>query len=268
MDEPANGVGAARGIAGRVRQLFRTPRRGRGFWYGLAIDLVWPLLMTFTIPVWRGGGQVPRTGGALLASNHISFVDPIAGTAFVLAQGRIPRYLAKASLWRVPLIRRVLAGGGHIPVHRESASPMGAYTDAVAALDRGETVLVYPEGTFTSDEDGWPMRGKTGVARMALATGVPVIPIAQWGGQLVLPRRSFLPRLLPRKTLHVVAGLPVDLSDLVGQKPTRDVLAAATERIMAAITDLLAGIRDETPPGTKPTSLRAVADEDVERDRR
>lgn len=239
---------AASTVTGRVRQLFRTPLRGRGFWYGLAVDLLWPLLMTFTIPVWRGGGQVPRTGGALLASNHVSFIDPIVGTAFVLAQGRVPRYLAKAELWRIPVIRRVLAGGGHIPVHRDITTPMGAYTDAVAALERGEAVVVYPEGTFTKDADGWPMRGRTGVARMALATGVPVIPIAQWGGQHVLPRRAFLPRLLPRRTLHVVAGPPVDLSDLVGAEPTRKVLTEATERIMAAITDMLAGIRGQEPP--------------------
>jgi 1-acyl-sn-glycerol-3-phosphate acyltransferase len=228
--------------------MVRTPRRGRGFWYGLAIDLLWPFLMLFTVPVWRGGEHIPRTGGVLLACNHVSFLDPIEGTAFVLAHRRIPRYLAKAQLWRIPLVGRVLAGGGHIPVHRGTSAVAGVYDDALAALERGETVVVYPEGTFTDDPDGWPMRGKTGVARMALATGVPVIPIAHWGGHHVLPRGRFLPRLLPRKTLHVTAGPPVDLAEFTGPAPTQAQLAAATAKVMAAITDLLADTRGRPRP--------------------
>jgi 1-acyl-sn-glycerol-3-phosphate acyltransferase len=223
--------------------LARTPRRGRGFWFSVAIDVLWPVAMALIVPVWRGGERVPASGPVLLASNHVSFVDPITETAFVLAHGRIPRYLAKASLWRVPVIGRVLSGGGHIPVHREGREALLAYRGAVQALERGEAVLVYPEATFTTDPDGWPMQGKTGIAKMALTSGAPVVPIAHWGGQRVLPHGKYLPRLLPRKKVYTYVGEPVDLSDFAGQPMSRTVLTAATDRIMAAITELLKEIR-------------------------
>jgi 1-acyl-sn-glycerol-3-phosphate acyltransferase len=232
----------------RMASLARTPRRGRGFWYGLAIDVLWPPLMLFTRQVWGGGQHVPRSGGVLLASNHVSFLDPISGTAFVLGQGRVPRYLAKAELWRMPVIGRVLAGGRHIPVHRRRPDPAQVYADAFAALRAGEAVAVYPEGTFTDDAWGWPMRGKVGVARMALATTVPVIPIAHWGGQRVLRRGKALPRLLPRATVHVVAGPPIDLDAYRDRAVTPVLLAEVTAIVMAAITELLAEVRGENPP--------------------
>jgi 1-acyl-sn-glycerol-3-phosphate acyltransferase len=228
----------------RVWSLVRTPRRGRGFWYSVAIDLLWPFAMGFIVPVWRGGDRVPATGPVLLASNHVSFLDPVTETAFILAHGRIPRYLAKAGLWKIPVVGRVLAGGGHIPVYRDTRDAKAAFRDALAALERGESVLVYPEGTFTNDPDNWPMRGKTGIARLALASGAPVIPLAHWGSQRVLPRGKKFPRLLPRKRVYTSVGEPVDLSDLAGPDPSRKAVIEATYRIMAAITALLVEIRD------------------------
>jgi 1-acyl-sn-glycerol-3-phosphate acyltransferase len=230
-----------------LRRMTGAPRRGRGFWYGLAIDVGGPIVMAFTKPVWRGGDRLPATGAALVASNHLSFVDPVTLTAFVVGQHRIPRFLAKAELWRLPLLGRVLSGGGHIPVHRDTRDAKGAYRDAVAALERGEVLVVYPESTFTSNPDGWPMRGRTGIARMALASGAPVLPVAQWGSQRVLPPKHALPRLLPRKRITIHVGPPVDLSEFAGAEPTRDVLVKATAKIMAAITDLLAEIRATHP---------------------
>jgi 1-acyl-sn-glycerol-3-phosphate acyltransferase len=204
--------------------------------------------MLFTRQVWQGGEHVPRSGGVLLASNHVSFLDPISGTAYVLGQGRIPRYLAKSELWRIPVIGRVLAGGGHIPVHRRRPDPAAVYANAFAALEEGQAVVVYPEGTFTTDEAGWPMRGRVGIARMALSTDVPVIPIAHWGGQRVMRRGKALPRLLPRATVHVVAGPPVDVSAYRGRPITPELLAEVTAVVMAAITEVLAGVRGESPP--------------------
>jgi 1-acyl-sn-glycerol-3-phosphate acyltransferase len=201
--------------------------------------------MLFTRQVWQGGENVPHDGGVLLASNHVSFLDPISGTAFVLGQGRIPRYLAKSELWRIPVIGRVLAGGRHIPVHRRRPDPAAVYANAFAALRDGEAVVVYPEGTFTTDEHGWPMRGRVGIARMALTTGAPVIPIAHWGGQRVMRRGKAVPRLLPRATVHVVAGPPVDLSAYADRAVTPELLTEATATVMAAITDLLARVRGE-----------------------
>ncbi|HEX3589862.1 MAG TPA: lysophospholipid acyltransferase family protein [Pseudonocardiaceae bacterium] len=235
------------GTLRRMAMVTRIPRRGRGFWYGVAIDILYPIVMAFTVPSWRGGDHIPETGPVLLASNHLSFVDPVTEAAFVLAHGRIPRFMAKSGLWDLPVIGKVLADGGHIPVHRDVRDARGAYVAALAALERGEVLMVYPESTFTDDPDGWPMRGKTGVAKMALESGVPVVPIAHWGSQRVLPPKKILPRLLPRKRVSVHVGKPVDLSEFEGQRLSRTVLTEATERIMAAITDLLTEIRDTHP---------------------
>lgn len=232
----------------RLGLLWRTPRAGRGRWFGIAIDVLWPPLMVFTRPVWRGREHLPKDGPVLVAANHLSDVDPITLTAFVLAAGRIPRYLAKAGLWRVPVVRRVMADGRHIPVERGQAVGGSGYREALQALKDGECVVVFPEGTFTDDPLGWPMAGKPGVARMALRTGAPVVPVAHWGGQRLFPDGAWLPRLLPRTVIHVAAGPPVELDDLRGGRLTEEALATATKRIMAAITALLAEIREEQPP--------------------
>ncbi|MDT7630972.1 MAG: hypothetical protein QOI50_2902 [Pseudonocardiales bacterium] len=233
--------------AAKLALTFRFPRRGRGFWFGLAIELLWPFLAAFTRLGWRGGEHLPE-GGFLLAVNHLSFTDPIVDTAFVLAHRRVPRYLAKSELWQTPVVRRVLAGGGHIPVHRGGSGAAGAYRDAVEAVRRGECVVVYPEGTYTRHPEGWPMRGLNGVARVALESGRPVIPVAQWGNQQLLPLGSVWPRVLPRRSVRVLAGGPVDLSRFSGAPLTRKNLTAATAEIMTAITELLGELRGETPP--------------------
>ncbi|WP_018683894.1 lysophospholipid acyltransferase family protein [Actinokineospora enzanensis] len=230
--------------------MFRTPRRGRGAWYGLAIYLIWPLLALSTRLRFRGGEKLPRTGGVALVSNHLSFADPVTVTAFALAAGRIPRYLAKSSLWRIPVVGRVLASGGHIPVERNTAQARHAYIGAVQAIERGECVMFFPEAGFSDDTDHWPSRRvKSGVARVALETGVPVIPVVNWGTHKLLPPTARFPRLFPRKTVDILAGDPVDLSDLEGTD--RETVDEATKRIMHAVTELLAGLRDEKPPATE-----------------
>ncbi|MFC5290805.1 lysophospholipid acyltransferase family protein [Actinokineospora guangxiensis] len=225
--------------------MFRVPRRGRGFWFSLAIDLIWPL-MALAARL-RFAGKLPRDGGLLLASNHLSNADPVTVTAFTLAAGRVPRYLAKASLWNVPVVKQVLKGGGHIPVLRNTVAARSAYTGAVDAVTRGECVMFFPEAGFSDDESHWPSaRVKNGVARVALETGAPVVPVVNWGTHELLPAGSRFPRLFPRRTVRIVAGEPVDLSDLDGFD--RETLDEATKRIMHAITELLAELRGEQPP--------------------
>jgi 1-acyl-sn-glycerol-3-phosphate acyltransferase len=222
--------------------------RGSGFWFGLAIAVIWPFAMFGTRIAWRGGEHVPRTGGALLAFNHVSFSDPIFDVAFTTCHGRMPRFLAKAELWSTPVVRSVLAGGGHIPVYRESARAGDAYRGAIAAVQRGEVVAFYPEATYTADPAGWPMKAKNGVARIALVSGVPVIPVANWGSQDVLPPDSARPRLFPRRRVTIVAGPPVDLSPWLGGPRTRSALDAVTAAIMADVTALVAEVRGEQAP--------------------
>jgi 1-acyl-sn-glycerol-3-phosphate acyltransferase len=156
--------------------------------------------------------------------------------------------LAKSSLWNIPLMGAIMRSGKHIPVFRGLTRPGDTYRDAVASVNSGECVVVFPEATFSNREDLWPMRGKTGVARIALASGVPVIPVANWGTHRLLPTKSLLPRIFPRTTVDLLAGPAVDLSDLACDDPSREVLELATARIMAAITALLGELRREEPP--------------------
>jgi 1-acyl-sn-glycerol-3-phosphate acyltransferase len=243
----------------KLRLSFTRKWRTSGFWFGLAITLLWPITMFGTRVGWRGGEHLPRTGGALLAANHVSLADPIFQVAFCVCHGRMPRFLAKAELWRIPLVRSVMAGGGHIPVQRASIRAADAYKEAIAALRRGEVVVFFPEGTFTADPDGWPMKAKNGIGRIALVTGVPVIPVANWGTQdLVPPDRR--PRPFPRKTVQVVAGPPVDLSRWLGGPRTRTALDGATGAIMSDITALVAGLRGEEPPPVPYDPARPPAD--------
>jgi 1-acyl-sn-glycerol-3-phosphate acyltransferase len=129
------------------------------------------------------------------------------------AAGRYPTFLIKASAFKVPFIGRMLYRCGQIPVNRGAADAALALKKAEQELRQGAAVIIYPEGTATRDPGLWPMVGKTGVARLALATGAPVIPVARWGTQNVLPYGSTKLKFWPRQTVRTVAGKPVDLSE-------------------------------------------------------
>jgi 1-acyl-sn-glycerol-3-phosphate acyltransferase len=221
----------------------RLPRRGRGFWFSFAIDVLWPIVVLFVRLRVAGRHHVPSNGGVILAANHLSNADTVSTTVFALVSGRVPRFFAKATMWKWPLVGWIMRSGKHIPVERATERAADSLLPGVKSLLDGECVGVFPEGTFTRDPEGWPMKGKSGTARMALQSRVPVIPVAQWGTQDLLPRGKVLPRLLPRKTVHVVAGAAVDLSDLYDLELTREALDEATTRIMDAITTLLKGVR-------------------------
>lgn len=211
-----------------------------------------PLMMAVTKRDWRGMEHIPAEGGVILAANHTSYFDPLAVAHYIVDAGRAPRFLGKAEIVAMPVLGRLFQAAGQIPVYRGTASAANAYRDAIVALERGESVALYPEGTTTRDPNLWPMMGKTGAARMALSTGAPVIPIAQWGPQEVIPDKAHLRiHLFPRKTMHVHAGEAVNLDDLRDREITTEVLDEATERIMLAITLLLAEIRGELPPAER-----------------
>ena len=236
------------GTGAKLRLSFTRMRRTSGFWFGLAIAVVWPFVMFGTRVGWRGGENLPRTGGALLAANHVSLMDPIYDVAFCVSHRRMPRFLAKAELWRIPVVRSVLAKGRHIPVYRMSARAGDAYREAIEAVKRGEVVVFYPEATYTADPDGWPMKAKNGIARIALVTGAPVIPLANWGTQDVLPPGKALPRVFRRRRVTVVAGAAVDLTAWIGGPRTRTALDGVTAAIMSDVTRLVGELRGETPP--------------------
>ena len=135
-----------------------------------------------------------------------------------------------------------------MPVYRGTSRAGDALRDAVTALAAGECVVIFPEGTLTREPDMWPMAAKTGVARLALATRAPVVPIAQWGTHRVIARYGKVPRPFPRKPVTVVAGPPVDLSDLYDRATDAGALREATERVMDAITAMLEQVRGEPSP--------------------
>jgi 1-acyl-sn-glycerol-3-phosphate acyltransferase len=227
------------------------PRRlqePKGWAFGFCVAVVEPPLLLFTKRRWRGGENIPARGGCILAVNHISHLDPFTCAHFVYSYGRIVRFLAKAELFELPVLGRVVKNAKQIPVYRLTTSASHSFTAAVDAVEHGECVVVYPEGTITRQPELWPMTGRTGAARIALASGVPVVPVAQWGAQDILAPYSLRPRLLPRKTIAMSAGTPVELDDLRAEDLTPEVLREATNRIMDAITRLLEEIRGERAP--------------------
>jgi 1-acyl-sn-glycerol-3-phosphate acyltransferase len=216
-----------------------------------AVVVIKPLSLLLTSRDWRGRNHVPRSGGVILAVNHVSYIDPLLLAHFVYGCGRIPRFLAKIEVFRLPLAGRVVRGAGQIPVLRHTPDAAQALSAAVEALERGECLVIYPEGTITKDPQMWPMRARTGVARLALMTGAPVIPLAQWGAQEILGRDRRV-RLFPRRRMRYLAGPPVDLSrwhdgGTDGQADA-DALRAITDTIMANIAEQLAEFRGEPPP--------------------
>jgi 1-acyl-sn-glycerol-3-phosphate acyltransferase len=212
------------------------------------VIVVKSVLTPMTRRTWTGQEHIPKTGGAILAVNHLSHADPIVCAHYVYDAGRWPRFLGKASLFRVPVFGWIITRVGQIPVERGSLDAGKSLEAMVAAVKDGKAVIIYPEGTTTRDPDLWPMHGKTGAARVALATGAPVIPIAQWGAQRFFDPRTRKVGLRPRTPIGFAAGPPVELSRWAGADPTRATLDEMSDEIMLRIRNLLAGIRGETPP--------------------
>lgn len=209
-----------------------------------------PLLTVMARRDWQGADRFPADG-FVLAANHISHVDPFTLGHFCIDNEIPPRYLAKASLVDMPILGRLVRAAEQIPVYRETDTAVGAFSAAVDAVRAGGCIIVYPEGTITRDPDLWPMGGKTGAARISLATGCPVLPVAQWGPQEILEPYGRRLHLFPRKTVHVRVGPPVDLDDLRDRDLTASLLAEATNRIMDAISVQVGHLRGEPVPAER-----------------
>jgi 1-acyl-sn-glycerol-3-phosphate acyltransferase len=196
----------------------------------------------------QGREFLPREGGVIVAPNHLSYADWGAVALYSYESGRFPTFLIKSSAFDIKVIGPFLRVLGQLPVYRNRGDAALVLKSAEAALRDNQCVIVYPEGTASRDPGLWPMVGKTGAARLALKTGVPVVPVAHWGAQDVLPYGSSKPHLFPRRKVRLVAGPPVDLSAFEGKPLTATTLREATAVIMADVTALLAGLRQETPP--------------------
>lgn len=203
----------------------------------------------------RVSGDVPvqlAAGPLILAANHISPFDPVALTAACHTRRLAPRFLATGGLFEAPVVGPVMRRWGHLPVYRGRPTVTHAYAAAAAALAEGAVLVVYPEGGIGLAPDMWPVAGRTGAARLALATGAPVVPVAQWGAHEVVPYSAprGLLRALPgtirrRPVVRVHFGTPVELT---GVRPdTPGAARRATDRILAAITAELAPLRADEP---------------------
>ena len=227
-----------------------TSEKTRPSWFWLLGAFVVPAVSLLAKIRYERPEKLPREGAYVLAVNHYSEIDPLITAVAIWRLGRAPRFMAKESLFKVPVLGAAMRATGMVPVARSSSSAAAKRTleasEELAAKGRG--VIVYPEGTLTRDPDLWPMRGKTGAVRLALEAGVPLIPAAQWGAQEIMPRYGKL-RLFPwRKPAVMRFGDPIDLSAYVGREKEASALQEATGVVMDRIADLLGEIRGETPP--------------------
>jgi len=215
-------------------------------WYRAAeLALVPPLQLWFN---WRLEGleEVPARGPVIVAGNHLSYMDPLAHGYFVVKAGRRPRFLAKQELFDARFVGTVLRGAHQISVQRGTGdrSPL---EDARQAVDGGEVVVIYPEGTTTTThEDFSPGRGKTGAVRLAMAAGVPILPVATWGGQFVW-RRSGRQSLTFGRPIWVAAGEPFDPSERLVGEPDARKLRTLTDDLMGELDKLVADLRARYP---------------------
>ncbi len=175
----------------------------RPFTYRLAIAIVRPLLMLFTKREWSGAENLPAEGGYVICPNHYSYLEPLVFGHFLVDHGHAPRYLGKVEVFKAPVVGAIVRNADQIPVYRESGRAADAYRAAVAAVRAGKGVAIYPEGTLTRDPDLWPMRGKTGAARVALDD---------------LYGREISTEVLLEATARIMAAITAELEVLRGEK--------------------------------------------------
>ncbi len=207
-------------------------------------DRVWALGRSIVYPLCRmvrwtitGLDRIPADGPVLLASNHISFLDPMAMLWLGDRRRRKVRFMAKAELWNTRFCRFFLVRTGQIPVSRHSAAAGGSLDAAAKALAAGECVCIYPEGTISDDLE--PMAAKIGIGRLATASQAPIVPVGVWGTHR-LSTKGRKPRPRVGVAVSIVVGEPVDIA------ATDDIIDAA-DRIMAAICACVAEARRVYP---------------------
>ncbi|PYI68833.1 1-acyl-sn-glycerol-3-phosphate acyltransferase [Arthrobacter livingstonensis] len=200
---------------------------------------------------WHGLEKLPRGEGFIVVPNHCTEIDPIVVGHMLYNQNIMPHFLAKDGLFRTPVLGAILRGANQIPVERSGIGAGKSLEGAEKVLAMGGAVVIYPEGTLTRDPDLWPMKGRTGAARLALSTGAKVVPVAHWGAQEVFPRYAKGFKIFPRKKAHVVVGDPIDLSAFNGHQGDKATLEAMTEVIMADITTLLEPLRGGKAPARR-----------------
>ncbi|GAA4366283.1 lysophospholipid acyltransferase family protein [Agromyces bauzanensis] len=228
----------------------RSETRRPSFFWVLAV-IILPVMNLAVRFRFHHAERMPRSGAFVLAPNHYSEIDPVVIGVASWKLGRAPRFLTKASLFKNPVLAWFLRTSGQIPVERAGSRSHAALRAAEELVEKGRMVVVYPEGSLTRDPDLWPMRGKTGAVRIALERGIPIVPVAHWGTQALLPRYGKKLSFFPRKTIQVSIGEPLDLSAYRGKPLAQATLLKATGELMNAIAALLAELRGEPAPAER-----------------
>lgn len=219
--------------------------------YDTTVSLLRIMTQPFARTQVEGLENIPETGKAILVPNHVSILDPVLlGTR--LAKRRYVRALAKDSLFRIPVVGNVLTKMGQIPVFRNTRSAVESLQVAVSELQREQVIVVYPEGTIPTDLTRLGSM-KSGAARLALLTGAPIIPIAQWGAQTVIPRKAKMKSLVSavfKRPYHkIVIGEPLEslvLSNEPVEKLRREDIVYLTKEIEHSLEELLLPLRGKT----------------------
>jgi 1-acyl-sn-glycerol-3-phosphate acyltransferase len=240
-------------VAASSPRLRATTEKSRPSFFWLLATTAAPLIALIAKVEIEGAEKLPREGAYVLAPNHYSEFDPLVVALGTWKMGRAPRFMAKESLFRIPVLGWILRSTGMVPVARTSSRSSARQTldTAETLVEHGRGLIVYPEGTLTRDPDMWPMRGKTGAVRLAVEGGIPLVPLAHWGAQQILPRYGKLKLWPLRRRVRLLVGDPVDLSEFAGVEGQPAALAAATDRLMADISQLLSVLRDEPAPAQR-----------------
>jgi 1-acyl-sn-glycerol-3-phosphate acyltransferase len=221
----------------------------RHFVLALVATVLIPIVRLLFVVKPKGIEKLPKRGSYILVANHVTNVDALAMAYLVYVQlKRAPHFLAKEGLFRVPVIGAILRAAGQIPVYRSGHRNDTPLKAAHAYLEAGHTIAIFPEGTLTRSPELWPMRGKSGAIRLALETGVPVYPVGQWGSEKILPQYGSKFRPGFWKSVNMIIGDEIDLSNYRKRQLNPDELNQATKVVMHAITQLVEELRGEKAP--------------------
>lgn len=242
-------------------------------------DVLKPVLHPALLPVRveiEGLENVPREGPAIVAANHRSYLDGPILAAIGSWRGRKLRFLGKREIFDAPVVGHLARAGGQIPVDRGTGS-IKPLKEALDALERGEAVAILPQGTIPRGEDFFDpvLTGKPGVARLAVESGAPVVPVALWDTEKVWPRKARLPNVRPwlpgapwRPVVRVRVGEPLFLKAPAGREDDKETLDGLVQQVMDRIASLLPDeVRSARPPLSdeelarlKPPSASVVED--------
>lgn len=218
-------------------------RARRGMAWSMAVLVCKPALILVRRRDWRAVERIPTSGGAVLAVNHVSHLDPLLIAEMVLAQGRTPTFLAKSSLFGKGIVGRWFRAAGHVEVDRSRGGD--GFDAALSALRGGALLVIYPEGSISTDRDDRMLDLKTGAVRLSLEAGAPLIPVAQRGAQDILPAYSRRPRLLKRPTVTIDIGRPLDLTDLRQRGPEPKAVRDGTRRLADTLRQMVEELNGE-----------------------